>query len=309
MQDAVHTTQTDIHSTSQHSQPLSGKKRKVNESKTWELSPNSMLWLRKERDVAAGVNSALLSPQRCLPTAKERYHMLALGRFYNDKDFHSLQSKCRKGVWTIESLRKAIQDLDTTDPINEHESREIIHIRGFLGKDETGIFSRYFDRAVRKAKFQAGTDSGKTSSWCKYLYVKWRKDNQIYPEFREAFSVELQRRVHDEVKKSLNQYERCFFDEFFPCEEAREISIVHYPIRAKGIKNIGIDAHIDDTIFRTAMLHISGEDKTDNIWIDDNGVMKLVELEPGDLVIFPRLSHFVKPIRRKSARRVCTFFY
>ena len=83
----------------------------------------------------------------------------------------------------------------------------------------------------------------------------------------------------------------------------------HYPCKAKGIKNIGIDSHIDDTIFRTAMLHLCGNEATDNIWIDDHGEMRLVELAPGDLVIFPRLNHFVKPILRKSPRRVCTFFY
>jgi hypothetical protein len=71
------------------------------------------------------------------------------------------------------------------------------------------------------------------------------------------------------------------------------------------------------------LLHLCGDDKTDNIWVDDGGTaaaaagggggseqqMRLVELQPGDLVVFPRLSHLVRPIRRQSARRVCTFFY
>lgn len=56
------------------------------------------------------------------------------------------------------------------------------------------------------------------------------------------------------------------------------------------------------------MIHLSGEEM-DNIWIDDHGEMKLVKLQPGDLVIFSRVSHMVRPIHRKTPRRVCTFFY
>lgn len=84
----------------------------------------------------------------------------------------------------------------------------------------------------------------------------------------------------------------------------------HYPCKVKGNKFVGIDAHIDDTIFRTAMVHLHGGDVTDNVWVTDRGVETLYELRPGDLLIFPRLSHRVKPLKiRKHSRRVCTFFF
>jgi hypothetical protein len=175
----------------------------------------------------------------------------------------------------------------------------------------------------------------------RYLYIKTRADQEAYPEFQTGLNEALEKQMYAAVEKSLTYYEKQCFESFFPRGKAREISVVvrypvlllitiafafvvltfdilyymllvvlqHYPRKAKGIKNIGIDAHIDDTIFRTAMLHLAGGDKTDNIWVEDHGEMRLIELEPGDLVIFSRLSHLVKPIQRKSARRVCTFFF
>jgi hypothetical protein len=273
------------------------------------------------------------------PTAVERYHMLALGRFYKDEEVIALLGRCEKGKWTISTLKKALIALDTQDPINEYESRDIVHIRGFLDANEVNEVNRRFNYPVRKAKFQPGTDTGKASCWCKYLYIKARTDSALSPKFKEVmdkYPKDLQQRVHAQVLRSLNTYERNCFEMFFPKKEAREISVVvrlctylfcvsnvllqsvlifylyfqqHYPCKTKGIKQIGIDKHIDDTIFRTAMLHLTGSDSSDNIWIDDHGKMRLIPLEPGDLVIFPRLAHEVKPIEREVPRRVCTFFY
>ena len=161
-----------------------------------------------------------------VPNALERYHMLALGRFYKDEDIHELQKKCRQGMWTIGSLKKALFDLDTADPINEFESRDIVHVKEFLSKSDVESMNNCFNIHVRKSPFQAGTDSGSAASWCKYLYVKSRKDRDIYPEFRIGFSDELQKRIHNEVIKTLTSHERNCFGEFFPQEKAREISIV-----------------------------------------------------------------------------------
>jgi hypothetical protein len=160
------------------------------------------------------------------PTAMERYHMLALGRFYERDDVLKLQTRCRKGMWTLETLQKSLADLDTQDPINEHESREVVHIKHFLNKEEVMSINQCFDGPVRRASFQAGTDSGKAASWCKYLYIKSRKDQEVYAEFQAALTESLEERVHAEVKKSLNSYERTCFGELFPRQKAREISIV-----------------------------------------------------------------------------------
>lgn len=161
-----------------------------------------------------------------VPTPMERYHMLALGRFFKREDVLTLLKKCRKGVWTEHTLQEALDALDTQDPINEHESREIVHIRNLVDHKELMSINSCFNGAVRKAPFQPGTDSGKTASWCKYLYIKSRKTQHIPEEFQSGLSESLQRRVHAEVKKTLNIYESDCFDKFFPGETAREISVV-----------------------------------------------------------------------------------
>lgn len=244
-----------------------------------------------------------------IPTPLERCHMLALGRFYNEQDVRTLKKKCRKGVWSIQALHEALGAIDTADPINEHESREIVTVRNFVDTEQLRALNACFDVPIRKTAFQAGTDSGAAATWCKYLYIKSRKDTDVSGEFKKGVTAALEKRVHACVERSLNDYERSSFKHFFPESKAREISVVHYPCKAKGKKRIGIDPHIDDTIFRTALLHLLGDDTTDNIWIDNRGEMKLFELKPGDLIIFPRLSHKVDPSKRKTARRVCTFFF
>lgn len=153
--------------------------------------------------------------------------MLALGRFYKDEDVFRLQTQCRPGIWTFDSLKKALNDLDTQDPINEHESRDIVHIKNFLSQDDVRSINKCFDGPVRKASFQAGTDAGNTSSWCKYLYIKDRKDKNMYHEFQgKGLTAAVETKIHEEVMKSLTDYESACFGEFFPQQKAREISIV-----------------------------------------------------------------------------------
>ena len=183
-------------------------------------SPNT----RTKPLTSIGIGEVATSP--LIPTALERYHMLALGRFYKHEDVLQLQTQCRPGIWTIPALKKALDDIDTQDPINEFESRDVIHIKNFLSQEEVQTLNQCFDGPVRKAGFQPGTDSGKATSWCKYLYIKARKDIDMYPEFQVGLTEEIETKVHAEVKKSLTDYESNCFEEFFSRQKAREISIV-----------------------------------------------------------------------------------
>jgi hypothetical protein len=210
---------------------------------------------------------------RC-PTPMERYRMLALGRKYNDHDLESLIKNCNM-TWTLPEVKDVLDEMDSINMIMPYENEKVVVLRNFVDEQTLKGMNVIFDKAIRQVGFHAGTDASsinkKVASRCKYLYLKTRKEDDIPNTYKNVITNELQHRIHEAVFETLSDIEKECFKHIFEKNCAREISVVHYPTANKQNKtNIGIDAHVDDVVMRTAMIHIKGNNPKDNIYIRES---------------------------------------